>query len=109
MVALPECLASTSGRKIIPLETAIHKLTALPAKNLKIRQRGQLRPDYFADVVIFDPAKVEDHATFDSPHQYSTGVRNVLVNGKVVLRDGQHTGATPGQVVYGPGRLSSRL
>ena len=68
-----------------------------------------LRPGYFADVVIFDPAKVHDHATFDSPHQYSTGVRDVLVNGEVVLRDGDHTGATPGQVVYGPGKLESRL
>ncbi len=103
------CFARLLGKyvrdeKVIPLETAIHKLTALPAKNLGIRDRGSLRPDYFADVVIFDPAKVQDHATYDLPHQYSTGVRDVLVNGEVVLRDGQHTGATPGQVVYGPGK-----
>jgi N-acyl-D-amino-acid deacylase len=101
------CFARLLGKyvrdeKIIPLETAIHKLTALPAKNLGIQGRGSLLPDYFADIVIFDPAKVQDHATFDAPHQYSTGVRDVLVNGTVVLRDGEHTGATPGQVVYGP-------
>jgi N-acyl-D-amino-acid deacylase len=103
------CFARLLGKyvrdeKIIPLETAIHKLTALPAKNLGIRQRGRLMSNYFADLVIFDPAKIQDHATFDSPHQYSTGVRDVLVNGEVVLRDGKHTGATPGQVVYGPGK-----
>ena len=102
------CFARLLGKyvrdeKIIPLETAVHKLTALPAKNLGIQGRGSLLPDYFADIVIFDPAKVQDHATFDAPHQYSTGVRDVLVNGTVVLRDGEHTGATPGQVVYGPG------
>jgi N-acyl-D-amino-acid deacylase len=106
------CFARLLGKyvrdqQIIPLETAIHKLTALPAKNLKIRQRGRLLPGYFADVVVFDPAKVQDHATFDSPHQYSTGVRDVLVNGEIVLRDGQHTGATPGQVVYGPGKRTA--
>ncbi len=90
--------------KIIPLETAIYKLTALPAQNLRIRDRGSLKPGYFADVVIFDPSKVRDRATFEFPHQYSEGVSDVLVNGVAVLRDGEHTNATPGQVVYGPGK-----
>ena len=107
------CFARLLGKyvrdeKIIPLETAIHKLTTLPAKNLGIRDRGRLSPNYRADVVIFDPAKIQDRATFEMPHQYSTGVRDVLVNGEFVLRDGQHTGATPGQVVYGPGLKAAR-
>jgi N-acyl-D-amino-acid deacylase len=89
--------------KIIPLEAAIRRLSALPAGNLKLDRRGALKPGYFADVVIFDPAKVEDHATFDKPHQYSTGMRDVFVNGVQVLKDGEHTGAKPGQVVRGPG------
>jgi len=89
--------------KIIPLEEAIRRLTSLPAENLKLNRRGALKPGYFADVVIFDPAKVQDHATFDQPHQYATGVRDVFVNGVQVLKDGEHTGAKPGQVVRGPG------
>jgi len=89
--------------KIVPLEAAIRRLSALPAENLKLDRRGALKPGYFADVVIFDPAKVEDHATFDRPHQYSTGMRDVFVNGIQVLKDGEHTGAKPGQVVRGPG------
>ena len=75
----------------------------MPAENLKLRNRGALKQGYFADVVIFDPAKVEDHATFEKPHQYSTGVRDVFVNGVQVLKDGEHTGAKPGEVVHGPG------
>jgi len=89
--------------KIIPLEQAIRRLSALPAENLKLRNRGRLEPGYFADVVIFDPAAIQDHATFDKPHQYSTGVRDVFVNGVQVLRNGDHTGALPGRVVRGPG------
>jgi N-acyl-D-amino-acid deacylase len=89
--------------KIIPLEEAIRRLTSLPAENLKIDHRGALKPAYFADIVIFDPAKVADHATFEKPHQYSTGVRDVFVNGVQVLKDGQHTYAMPGRVVRGPG------
>lgn len=89
--------------EVIPLRAAIHKLTGLPATNLGLRKRGFLQPGYFADVVIFDPGKVQDHATFEEPHQYATGVRDVLVNGKLVLRNGEHTGATPGRVVRGPG------
>jgi N-acyl-D-amino-acid deacylase len=89
--------------RVIPLEQAIHRLTALPAENLKLRRRGRLRPGYHADIVIFDPKTIQDHATFDNPHQYSTGVRDVFVNGVQVLRDGNHTGAFPGRVVRGPG------
>ncbi|MEO8634727.1 MAG: D-aminoacylase [Gemmatimonadales bacterium] len=89
--------------KLIPLEQAIHRLTLLPATNLRLKRRGALRPGYFADVVVFDPATIQDHATFEKPHQYATGVRDVFVNGTQVLKDGEHTGATPGRVVRGPG------
>ncbi|HRG08532.1 MAG TPA: amidohydrolase family protein, partial [Cyclobacteriaceae bacterium] len=89
--------------KVIPMEEAIRKLTSLPAANLKIKKRGSLTPSYYADVAIFDAAKIQDHATFEKPHQYSTGMVYVLVNGTVVLRDGEHTGAKPGRVVRGPG------
>ncbi len=89
--------------KIIPLEAAIHRLTSLPASNLNLDRRGALRPGFFADIVVFDPAAIQDHATFERPHQYATGVRDVFVNGVQVLSDGQHTGAKPGQVVRGPG------
>jgi N-acyl-D-amino-acid deacylase len=88
---------------VIPLADAVRRLTLLPAENLKLRRRGALRPGYFADVVVFDPAAVQDHATFDRPHQYATGVSHVFVNGVQVLRDGEHTGALPGRVVRGPG------
>lgn len=89
--------------KLIPLEEAVRKLTSLPAENLSLRERGRLQEGWFADVVVFDPAKVQDHATYEKPHQYSTGVRHVWVNGVQVLKDGEHTGATPGRVVRGPG------
>jgi len=89
--------------KIIPLREAIRRLTSFPAANLKIRNRGSLKEGYFADVVVFDPETVSDHATFKKPHQYSTGVSHVFVNGEQVLKDGEHTGAKPGRVVRGPG------
>ena len=89
--------------QLITLEDAIRKLSKLPATNLQIRDRGELREGFHADVVIFDPAAVQDHATYDDPHQYSTGMVHVLVNGEAVLRDGEHTGTLPGQVVRGPG------
>jgi N-acyl-D-amino-acid deacylase len=89
--------------KILPLEAAIHRLTLFPATNLKLDRRGALRPGWYADVVVFDPATITDHATFAEPHQLATGVRDVFVNGVQVLEDGKHTGATPGRVVHGPG------
>jgi N-acyl-D-amino-acid deacylase len=89
--------------KAVPLEDAIRKLTSLPAANLKLRRRGSLKPGFHADVVVFDPAAIADHATFPDPHQYATGMKHVFVNGTQVLRDGEHTGALPGRVVRGPG------
>jgi len=89
--------------KVLPPEQAIRRLSSLSAENLKLDHRGALKPGYFADIVVFDPAAIKDHATFDNPHQYSTGVRHVFVNGVQVLKDGEHTGAKPGQVVRGPG------
>jgi N-acyl-D-aspartate/D-glutamate deacylase len=89
--------------KLVPMEEAIRRLTALPAENLKLNKRGKLIPGYYADIVIFDPRTIQDHATFEKPHQYSTGVRDVFVNGVLVLRNGEHTGALPGRVVHGPG------
>ncbi len=89
----------------VPLQEAIRRLTSFPAQNLKIRDRGSLREGYYADIVVFDPAEIEDHATFQDPHRYSTGVVHVFVNGVQVLKDGDHTGETPGRVVRGPGWL----
>jgi len=89
--------------RLIPLEEAIRKLAALPAENLKIDRRGMLKEGYFADVVLFDPETIQDHATFVEPHQYATGVKHVFVNGVQVIENGEHTGATPGRVVRGPG------
>ena len=68
-----------------------------------IKKRGSLEPGYFADLAIFDPATIQDHATFERPHQFATGMVHVFVNGEQVLRDGEHTGALPGRVVRGPG------
>ena len=89
--------------KVISLEEAIRRLTSLPASNLKIQKRGALMPGYFGDVAIFDPTKIADHATFENPHQYSTGMVHVFVNGTQVLENGEHTNARPGRVVRGPG------
>lgn len=89
--------------QVIPLEEAIRRLTSFPADNLGIAERGALKVGYFADIAIFDPAGVQDHATFADPHRYSTGVTHVLVNGVRVLDDGEHTGAKPGRFVRGPG------
>lgn len=89
--------------KVITLQDAIRKLAALPAQNLRIDRRGELKQGFYADVVVFDPDKVQDHATFVEPHQYSTGMVHVFVNGEQVLKDGEHTGATPGRAVRGPG------
>jgi N-acyl-D-amino-acid deacylase len=89
--------------RIVPLEEAIRRLTSLPAENLRLVDRGRLEPGCFADVVVFDPDRVQDHATYDDPHRYATGVLHVAVNGTFVVRDGEHTGALPGRVVRGPG------
>jgi N-acyl-D-amino-acid deacylase len=89
--------------RLITLQEAVRRLTSLPAGNLGIRDRGALRTGYFADLAIFDPATVADRATFERPHQYSVGMRHVFVNGTQVLANGEHTGATPGRFVRGPG------
>jgi len=89
--------------KVISLEEAIHKLTTLPATNLKIKKRGALKIGYYADLAIFDANEIQDHATFAEPQQYATGMVHVIVNGTQVLKDGEHTGELPGKVVHGPG------
>ncbi len=88
---------------VITLQEAVRRLTSFPASNLGIERRGSLTPGHFADVVVFDPESITDHATFAEPHRYSTGVLHVWVNGVQVLSEGEHTGATPGRVVRGPG------
>ncbi|MGI9200122.1 MAG: N-acyl-D-amino-acid deacylase family protein [Woeseiaceae bacterium] len=89
--------------QVITLEDAVRKLAALPAEVLQLDRRGTLKTGNFADVVVFDPATIQDHATFAEPHQYATGVTHVFVNGTQVIANGEHTGATPGVVVRGPG------
>jgi N-acyl-D-amino-acid deacylase len=93
---------------VLTLQEAVRKLTSQPARVLRLDHRGSLAAGYFADIAIFDPAKVEDHATYERPHQYSTGMVHVIVNGVPVLKDGTHTGATPGRVVRGPGWQARR-
>ena len=90
-------------QRVIPLEEAVQRLTSMPAERLGIRERGRLVAGYHADIVVFDPSTIIDHATFERPHQYATGVRDVFVNGVPVLRQGEHTGALPGRFVRGPG------
>ncbi|MBT5096876.1 MAG: D-aminoacylase [Candidatus Marinimicrobia bacterium] len=89
--------------KVISLENAIYKLSGLSASKLKLKERGFLKENYFADIVIFDPNTISDHATFSEPHQLATGMHHVFVNGVQVLESGEHTGMTPGRVVRGPG------
>jgi len=89
--------------RVATLPDAIRRLTSLPATNLSLKQRGWLKPGYYADVVVFDPATIQDHATFEKPKQLATGVDDVFVNGVQVLKNGRHTGAKPGRVVRGPG------
>ncbi len=93
----------TRDEDVIPLEEAVRRLTTLPAENLKIERRGRLATGMYADVVVFDPDEIRDHATFAEPHQLAEGMVHVWVNGTAVLLDGEHTGATPGRVVRGPG------
>ena len=88
---------------VITLEEAVRKMTSLPAENLRLEKRGALKVGHFADVVLFDPATIQDNATFEEPHQLASGVQHVWINGGHVLKDGEHTGAKPGRVVRGPG------
>ncbi len=88
---------------LISLEDAVRRLSGFAADNLKLRDRGYLKPGYFADIAVFDPARVQDHSVPGAPHQYSDGMVHVFVNGAQVLRDGEHTGVLPGRVVRGPG------
>ncbi len=89
--------------KIISLENAIYKLSTLPATNLKIKKRGALKSGFFADIVVFNPAEIKDHSTYESPMQFSTGMEHVFVNGVQVINESIHTGKMPGKVVHGPG------
>jgi len=89
--------------KVLSLQKAIYKLSKLPATNLKLQRRGELKTGNYADVVVFDPKTVQDHSSFEKPQQYSTGVADVFVNGVEVLKNGEHTGATPGRFIKGPG------
>ncbi len=89
--------------RLVPLAEAIRRLTSFPAENLELRERGRLVPGHYADLAVFDPARVQDHATFERPHQLASGMVHVFVNGVQVLADGEHTGAKPGRVVRGPG------
>ena len=91
--------------KAIALPEAIRRLSALPATNLGLDHRGFLKEGMFADLVVFDPATIADHATFEKPQQYATGVKHVFVNGTQVIKDGEHTGAKPGRALWGPGKV----
>jgi len=90
--------------KVLPMSEAIHRMSGLPATNLGLDHRGFLKEGMFADVVVFDPATIKDHATFEKPHQYATGVKHVFVNGVQVIKNGEHTGAKPGRALWGPGK-----
>ncbi len=94
--------------KVITLPGAIRRLSGFPATNLGLDHRGLLENGMFADVVVFDPATITDHATFEKPAQYATGIKHVLVNGVPVIRDGEHTGAKPGRALWGPGKKSDK-
>jgi N-acyl-D-amino-acid deacylase len=92
--------------KVISLQEAVRRLTSLPATNLGLDSRGFLKRGFFADVVIFDPNTIADKATFEKPHQFAVGVRDVFVNGTQVLKNGEHTGKFTGKALYGPGKIS---
>jgi N-acyl-D-amino-acid deacylase len=104
------CFARLLGKyvreePVISLEEAVRRLSRLPADNLELDRRGRLEESYYADIVVFDPRTVGDRATYEQPHQYSVGVRDVIVNGKPVLKDGCHTGVFAGRALYGPGKV----
>jgi N-acyl-D-aspartate/D-glutamate deacylase len=90
--------------KLISLEEAVRKMTSANAAKIRIYDRGLLRPGQWADLTVFNPDTIIDNATFEKPHQYATGVEYVIVNGKIVLEHGRHTGARPGAILYGQGR-----
>jgi len=85
------------------LQDAVYKLSKLPASNLKLIKRGELKTGYYADIVLFDPNTVQDHASYEKPLQYATGVTGVFVNGVQVIKNGEHTNAKPGRFIKGPG------
>jgi dihydroorotase/N-acyl-D-amino-acid deacylase len=95
-------------RKIITLADAVRKMTAFPAQRLGLLDRGLVRPGMKADLVVFDPARVRDLATFENPHQYAEGISRVITNGQLVFEGGAMTAARPGAVLYGPGRSTGR-
>jgi N-acyl-D-aspartate/D-glutamate deacylase len=89
--------------KVLTLEDGVRRMTSLPAQRLGLKDRGLLREGYWADVVVFDPDRINDTATFASPKQYPAGINYVLVNGRIVIDGGNHTGARPGMALRGPG------
>ena len=91
-------------RHTLTLEDAVHRMSGIPAQRLKLYDRGLIRPGMKADIAIFDPSVVADKATFEQPHQYATGFQYVLVNGKLVIRDGKLTTERPGRILYGPAK-----
>jgi N-acyl-D-amino-acid deacylase len=91
--------------KVVTLPEAVRRLSGLPAANLGLDHRGLLKEGMFADVVVFDPETIADRATFAQPHQYAVGMKHVFVNGKQVLKNGEHTGAKPGRALWGPGKI----
>ena len=90
--------------KVLTLPEAVRRLSAQPAQNLELDHRGMLKEGMFADVLVFDPKTITDHATFDKPHQYATGMKHVFVNGVQVIKEGEHTDAKPGRALWGPGK-----
>jgi len=95
-------------RGIISLEEAVRKMSSQTARRLSIHDRGLITAGYYADIAIFDADEIIDRATFEDPHQYAVGMKHVFVNGELVVEDGQHTGARPGRIIYGPGYTGSR-
>ncbi len=92
-------------KRVLTLEQAIRKMTSWPATRMRLHGRGVIKEGCWADVVIFDYDKIQDHATYQQPFLFPTGIDYVLVNGQVVIDHGKHTGARPGHVIYGPGRV----
>ncbi|HLZ71521.1 MAG TPA: amidohydrolase family protein [Dehalococcoidia bacterium] len=90
--------------RLAPLGEAVRRLSRLPAENLGLAGRGRIEEGCFADLVVFDPVTIADRATYENPHQYAVGVRDVIVNGRAALRDGEFAGHLPGRALHGPGR-----